>query len=64
MAFLPGIRRFMREPGDRAKIINRRIDELAQEYQETAPSDARRAEIADEVSELRLLLQKREPSTK
>ena len=54
----------MREPGDRAKIINRRIDELAQEYEETAPSDARRAEIANEVSELRLLLQNREPSIK
>ena len=46
----------MNDPADNSKVINRRIDELAQEYEQVPSYDPRRAEIANEISALRLLL--------
>ncbi|HKY09991.1 MAG TPA: hypothetical protein VJQ55_17215 [Candidatus Binatia bacterium] len=48
----------MSDSADRLKVINRRIDALAQEYEQTPPHDPRRVEIADEISALRLELGK------
>ena len=36
--------------------INLRMDELAREYGKTSPADPRRADIANEISELCLVL--------
>jgi hypothetical protein len=47
----------MKDPADGSKGINRRIDELALEYEQTPLRDPRRAEIASEISTLRLLLE-------
>ena len=52
----------MKELSDGSKAINRRIDDLAREYEETAPHDPRRADIALEVSTLRLQLHDAEVS--